>query len=569
MLRILKSAAFLVVLIPAMVVATATSAPAPLADAAMNGNMDAVRTLLRQHADVNAPQGDGTTALHWAAYRDDIDMARLLIASGADVNAKTRVGNITPMFMAAKNGDALMIELLLKAGVDSNATDTNGTTALMYAAISGHAEAAEVLLNHGANPNATDNANGQTAMMFAAASGRAGVIKALASRGADANIRTKVSEVIKYNERVRQRDEAEKEKKAKEAALHPEAVKNPATPADKPKQTEEDDPDNKRPAKPAEKIFMGGMTALLFAAREGHLDAARELVDAGADVNLVSASDHISALTEAIINGHFDLANFLVDHDANPNLATDYGLAPLYAVIDTQWAERTWYPAPTVDEEETNHLELLKSLLVHGANPNARLIRKPWFRTEHGDWVNPSGATPFWLAAKANDVPAMQMLLGAGADPSIPNNGGITPLIVAAGYGYEPQVTHFAPGARLAAVRYLVEDVGLNVNAKDNNGYTPLHGAALMADKDVILYLVGKGADIHARASQIFGGTGKADQKLKDESGDTVADMANGPRPHNLQFPEIVDLLVKLGSKNSNNCRASTCVVKTAAPQQH
>jgi ankyrin repeat protein len=275
----------------------------------------------------------------------------------------------------------------------------------------------------------------------------------------------------------------------------------------------------------------------------------------------------MSPLNEAIVNGHFDLASFLVDRGADPNLATDYGLAPLYATIDSQWAERTWYPAPTVDEEETHHTDLLKSLLAHGANPNMRLIKKPWYRTEHGDWVSPAGATPFWLAAKANDLPAMKLLLAAGANPSIPNTGGTTPLIVAAGYGYEPQVTHFAANARLAAVRYLLEEIGLDVNAKDKNGYTPLHGAALMADNSLILYLVSMGANVQAQASQIFGGTGKADEKLKGETGDTVADMANGPRPHNLQYPETVDLLVKLGSKNSNNCRASTCVVKTAGPQ--
>src|SRR5262249_33887220 len=120
--------------------------------------------------------------------------------------------------------------------------------------------------------------------------------------------------------------------------------------------------------------------------------------------------------------------------------------------------------------------------------------------------------------------------------------------------------------ARLAAIRYLVEEAGLNVNAKDNNGYTALHGAALMAERDVILYLVAMGANVQAQAAQIFGGTGKADEKLKTETGDTVADMANGPRPHNLQYPETVDLLMKLGSKNSNNCRASTCVVKTVGP---
>src|SRR5215467_14416356 len=149
-------------------VAGSTFVESPLADAAMNGNRDVVRALLQQHADVNAAQGDGTTALHWAVYRDDADMASLLIAAGANVIAKTRVGSITPMFMAAKNGNATIIQMLLKAGVNPNSTDTNGTTALMYAAISGKPEATKVLLDHGANANARDFTNGQTAMMFAA-----------------------------------------------------------------------------------------------------------------------------------------------------------------------------------------------------------------------------------------------------------------------------------------------------------------------------------------------------------------------------------------------------------------
>jgi ankyrin repeat protein len=535
---------------------------APVADAAMNGNIAAVRALLKQHTDINVPQGDGTTALHWAAVRGDVELARLLIESGANVNARTRNGDLTPLFMAARNGSAPIIELLLKAGVDPNVADVNGTSALMYAAISGKPEAAGVLLDHGANPDARDITNGQTAMMFAAASGRAAVIEMLASRGADPNVVTKVSEVIKYDERLREKEREDAAKKAAEAA-----ASAPAAPADdKTKQADQKPPappPSGRAARPREKILIGGMTALLFAAREGHLDAVHKLVEAGADVNLTSESDHISALVTAIINGHLDVANYLVNHGADTNLATDYGLSPLYAVIDAQWAERTWYPAPTIDEEETHYLDLMKSIIAHGADPNIRLKQKPWYRTEHGDWVNPVGATPFWLAAKADDVEAMKLLLAAGANPSIATNAGTTPLMVAAGYGLEPQVTRFVPNGRLAAVRYLIEQTGADVNAKDKNGYTALHGAGLTAEKDVILYLIAAGGDVTARARQVFGGTGKDDEKLDKETGDTVADMANGPRPHNLQYPEIVDLLVKLGSKNSNNCRASTCVVKT------
>jgi ankyrin repeat protein len=202
-------------------------------------------------------------------------------------------------------------------------------------------------------------------------------------------------------------------------------------------------------------------------------------------------------------------------------------------------------------------------LLEKGADPNVRLRIKPWYRTFHGDWVDPVGATAFWLAAKANDVEAMKVLIAGGANPSIPSTKGVTPLMVASGYGLEPQVTNFAPQGRLAAVRYLVEEVGADVNAKDSQGYTPLHGAALTANHDVISYLVAMGADVKARATNVFGGEGQDDKSAEGGGGDTVADMANGPRAHNMQFPETVDLLVRLGSENSNNCRYATCVVKT------
>jgi ankyrin repeat protein len=276
----------------------------------------------------------------------------------------------------------------------------------------------------------------------------------------------------------------------------------------------------------------------------------------------------MSVLTSAIINGHFDIAKILLDHDANPNLASKAGLTPLYATIDAQWPERTWYPPPSVTEEKTTHLELLKALLDHGADPNARLGKKLWFRTFHGDWISPEGATAFWLAAKANDIPAMKILIAAGANPNIASNSGATPLQAAAGFGLEPQVTNFAPDARLVAVKYLVEDLGADVNAKDNQGYTPLHGAALTDNRELISYLVAMGADVKARAKNVFGGEGESDTEVKGEVGDTVADMANGPRPHNMQFPEMTKFLESLGSENSNYCRFSSCVINTLATKK-
>lgn len=507
-------------------IAYSGSADAPLADAAMRGDIEAVRSLLGQRVDVDASQGDGTTALHWAAYREDVEMAGLLLDAGASLRATTRLGDLTPMLMASKNGNAAMIELLLDAGAEANHADSNGTTPLMYSAATGKMDAVAALLANGADVNATDTTHGQTALMFASARGRAGVIRLLVAEGADPNALTKVSEVIRWSDRFRDEDG--------KAAVREERSEG----------------------------FSGGLSALHFAARESHLDVAKALVAAGADVNLVATSDGASPLNTAIINGSLDVAAFILEQGADANLANKDGVAPLWATIDAQWAERTWYPAPSIEEEQTDYLALVAALLDSGADPDRRLEKKPLYRTNHGDWIRPIGGTAFWLAAKANDVPAMKLLLAAGANPAIPTKGGASPLLAAAGFGFEPQVTHFAPDARLDAVRYLVEVTGADVNLPEKDGYTPLHGAALTVEHDLILYLIAAGADINARANMIFGGAGRANEEV-DGTGDTVADMANGPKAHNMQYPETVEFLEMLGSENSDYCRASTCVVKT------
>ncbi len=505
----------------------ATATATPLADAAMHGDRDVVRSLLGQQVDVNAAQGDGSTALHWAAYRDDLEMARLLVDAGADIQATTRLGDLTPLFMAAKNGNGAMVELLMEAGADANGTNANGTTPLMLAAASGDTGAVKVLLDQGAEVNAKDVTNGQTALMFASALGRVEAVRMLAETDADLDAVTNVTEIIKREYRYREKDKRN---------FRREGGRNPPV--------------------------MGGMTALHFAAREGEMEVARELVAAGADINRVNAADHMSVVASAIINGNFDIAMFLVEQGADPNLASKTGLTPLYATIDAQWAARTWYPAPSVEEEKTHYLDLMQALVDAGADLDARLGKKLWFRTFHGDWIKQEGATAFWRAAKSNDVAAMKFLVAAGANPTIPTILGSSPLQAAAGFGLEPQTSNVVPDARLAAVKYLVEEVGAEVNAADKQGYTPLHGAALTENREVMLYLVAMGADLKARATMIFGGIGETDQDVEGATGDSVADMANGPKPHNLQYPETTAFLVSLGSENSDHCRAATCVVK-------
>ena len=489
-----------------------------IADAAMERDHGAVQSLLKQKADVNAAQGDGTTALHWSAYHDDLEMMQWLIQAGADLSATTRLGAMTPLAIAATNGNAATVQLLLKEGADPNAANSNGTSPLMMAAAAGKPEAIELLLDAGADPNARDLTNGQTTVMFAAALNRSEAIRLLAGRGADVDVLSAVSEAG-----------------ANESSHSAERAKNVAT--------------------------VGGNAALHFAAREGLLEAVKALLEAGAEVNQISsASDGMTPLVQAIINGRLDVAEVLLKHGADPNIAsTASGVTALWAVLDARYAPRAWYPSPSVAEEETSHLDLLKELLAHGANVNARLIRKPWFRT-FGDsrQPNPAGATAFYRAAQANDVPALKTLLDAGANPTIPTTGGTEPIVVAAGLDQDFQGANFVPESRLETIRLLVEEAGADVNASDLRGYSVLHAAAYLGRSDIIEYLVTQGADVSRRANQISGGSSA--QTTEPGQGDTVADMANGWVEKTLQFPETVNLLIDLGSDFSNTCWASVCV---------
>jgi uncharacterized protein len=522
--KVLVGGLYMAMLLAAATNDTSLSDPR-LSNAAMQGDRDTVRSLLLRKVDVNAAQGDGSTALHWAAFRDDLEMAQLLIEAGANVKATTRLGDLTPIFMASKNGSAAMIELLLKAGADPNSTDSHGATPLMSAAAAGSTDAVKVLLDHGANVNAKETTWGQTALMFAASLNRAEAIRMLIAHGGDPKITAKVASLGDYK-----------------------------IPGDK---------DSVRENAPA---AMGGMTALHYAAREGHMNSVRALVDGGADINELCAADNTSVLTEAIINGHYDMAKFLLDHGADAKSSNSDGLGPLYATIDMQWANRTWYPPANIGQEKENYLDLMSELLSHGANPNDKTQKGLWFRRIRDDWVDAAGATPFWRAAQANDLAAMKLLIAAGADPNIPTAHRSTALIVAAGYGFEDQLSAIVPDARMATVKYLVNELGANVNAKDEKGYTALHGAAYVGNDEVVLFLVAKGADVKARSIGFLGTEGPRVFDAKDHMGDTVADMANGPHEHGIQHPGTLALLVKLGSVNSNNCRSSTCIPVVNAP---
>jgi ankyrin repeat protein len=515
-----------------LVTTVAWSAPADarLSLAAMEGDIEAVRTLIDQGVDVNAPQGDGTSALHWAASRNDLEMTQLLLEAGADVGARTRLGDMTPLFMAARSGNASIIEALAEANADATSASTIGTTALMLAAGAGSPDAVRALLNAGASVNAKDLNQGQTALMFAAASGREDVIRVLAENGAELDVASLVPT------------------RRKPAAR---AAGNTAAP-------------RRGRGGPPKPLALGGLTAMHFAAREGHLDAVRALVEAGADVNVSTASDAMSTLTLAIVNGRLEMAKYLLEQGADPNPPSTEGATALFATVDIKWAPRGWYPSPRVDNEEVDYLELMQLLVDHGADVDARMKGRMWMRI-----VGPGGGsafdgdTAFLRAAQANDVDAMRFLLSQGANPSITTAMGVNALLLAAGWGDQPsEGRHVAPEARLAAVRFLVEEAGLGVNSTDKDGFTPLHGAALVGDRDVIMYFVARGGDVATRANVSASAYSLNGNAAKPGTGETVADVANGPLEKTLVFPEVIDLLMALGSEFSDNCRAALCINK-------
>jgi uncharacterized protein len=556
-------------------VAMAAGADSPVADAAMARDAGTARRLLRGGADVNAAQGDGMTALHWAASNDDVELAQMLLYAGANVRATTRLGGYTSLHLASRAGHAPVMKTLVDRGASVNAPTSTGATPLMLAAGSGSVDSVTLLLDAGADPNARESAQGQTALMFAAALDRADVASLLVKRGAEAGAASKVVDLTgvtapedKLQQEIRDRQNARSTTSAG-------GGRQPAA-----QRTSE----NAREVAGVTRAFtyneligrQGGLTALHFAARQGAARTVRALVESGADVDQVSPADHVSPLLVAAINGQFDIAAYLLERGANPNLAGDNGATPLHAVLNVEWAPRMFYPQPRAHlQQQTSYLDLLKLLLDKGADPNARLKRKLWYTQYNFDLlrIDDTGATPFWRAAYASDVDAMQLLVARGADPSIPTMktargrqfqggtrgtdetrdhsglppapvgaAGIPPLLAAAGAGYGEgfagNAHRFAPAGMMAAVTYLVERLHVDVNATDHEGYTALHHAAARGDNEMIRYLVSKGAD----------------PKKVSRGGQTTVDMANGPVQRIQPFPETIKLLEGLGAKNNNKC---------------
>ena len=415
-----------------LIAATPANTDVRLVDAVKNADKAAIQKLLPQHVDVNAPDVDGATALHWAARRDDVATADALIRGGANVKAVNRYG-VTPLSLACTNGSAAMVELLLKAGADPNTMLPAGESALMTAARTGKVDAVRALVAHGADVKYKESKRGQTALMWAAAEGNVATIEELIERGSDLHAKTKGGFTpLLFAVREGKID-------AVKALLKAGADVN--------------------------ETWQGGR---------------------GTGVN------GISAMVLAVANAHYELAAALLDAGADPNAAAQ-GWTALHQIT---WIRQPGRgdndPAPE-GSGNLSSSDLVRKLVAKGANVNARMTRQGNVgRTS----LNMMGATPFLMAARTADVPMMRLLVELGADPLLPNADNTTPLLAAAGVGtYSPGEDPGTEREVLEAVKLALE-LGGDINGIDKNGETVMHGATYKMVPGVAQFLVDKGAKI-------------------------------------------------------------------------
>ena len=444
-----------------------TAADSRLATAAKNRDRAAVRSLLDQRADVNAPDVEGMTALHWAAHWDDLDLARRLLRAGANAKAANRYG-VTPLHEASTAGDAGMVEALLKSGADPNAAFGEGETPLMTAARTGNVDIVKLLLTFGAKADAREAWRGQTALMWAAAANHTGVVKLLIELRADVNARS-----THYDFQALTGGNG--------GIIH-----------DRPE---------------------GGLTPLFFAARQGALESASVLVDAGADMNATEPQYGFTPMQTAIFNGHYDLAARLVEKGADPNDGS------LYTAIEMRnLATYSNRPNPSDRDAHSSSLDVVTLLLERGADPNRAYTKKIPPRQAQGDIVVTPGATPLYRAMRAMDLTLVRLLLDEGANPSVGIRDGSTPLMQAAGMGArrvasdEDVVEKAGTADPLDAVKMFVE-AGVDLDAQNDVGNTALHYAAQTGAARIVEFLASKGAKLD----------------IQNFQGKTPLDLARGP----------------------------------------
>jgi uncharacterized protein len=441
-----------------LLVSAISAAPSSeVADAVMHGDKSAVRALLEKKADVNAPQVDGSTALHWAVRANDLELTEMLLHAGAHASAANQSG-ATPMLLAAMNGNAAIMERLIQAGANPNAPLTQtADTALMMAARTGKVDAVTVLLDHGTQVNAKETWGGTTALMWAVSERHPEITKLLVEHGADVNAKSNFV-----------------------PSASGRGFEGTAPVAPKPDQT-------------IEEFASGWMTPLMFAAREDDLASARILIQAGADVNAVGG-DGKDALGLALFNGSYDVASLLIDSHANVNHADAQRFTPLFWAVD----RRNMETAPNFPWMVTiDPLPVIQKLLDAGANPNALVNNTPRARMREGS-PRIVFATALMRAAFSGDVELVKLLLAHGADPHIQSSDRETSLAAACGLAFINGYHRLRPSAERLEVVKLLVDLGGDVNHADNYGITPLMAAANLGDINIVRYLIDKGADLSA-----------------------------------------------------------------------
>lgn len=591
----------------ALVVLTvgSTAPGSPLADAAMRQDEATVRSLLADGADVNVAQGDGMTALHWAARNGAGELVDLLLGAKADVAAVTRIGLQTPLHLAGEMGHEWPVRSLLKAGADPAALTATGATALHLAAEAGAEEGVAALLDGGAPVDARDAVRGNTPLMFAAAAGRADAVRLLLSRGADGDATSRVVDIAaraaidlearqvrdemyaRFRREAPESEWSEWRPTPEQVASVMEAARATQERLEKEHSERgrdedgrlEDIPDG--PRSMAQLVSQqGGLTALLYAAREGHEETVVALLEGGVNIDLQSGGDETSPLLMSLINGHFDLSMSLIDAGADPTLASDIGVTPLFQVIHTRYSPKSRYPQQEAyKQQQTSHYEIMERLLRAGVDPNTRLTRNLWYSEFNFGQLGVDfwGMTPFFRAAHALDVEAMKILVAAGADPTIPTRAppkrsrgfgpsaedysglppvevggpGVYPIHAVSGVGYGAGTISGADGSGwaanshmhvpngwLLAATYLVEELGADVNQRDHNGFSPIHWAAGRGDNELIRFYLAHGGD----------------PLVVSRWGITTVDIANGPEEKLRPYYDTIELLMALGAINNDRC---------------